>query len=92
MLPDLLHGQEKKIWGDGDYQAQTDVIREAAPAAQDMTNRRVNNGKGEVNNGKGEVNNRANSWGYPMFSIMRYLVFLNIYAAFVRYPTRIHPG
>ena len=39
MLPDLLHGNEKKVWGDGGYHGQTEVIREAAPAAQDMTNR-----------------------------------------------------
>jgi IS5 family transposase len=41
MLPDLLHGEEKKVWGDAGYQGQTKVIREAAPKAQDMTNRRV---------------------------------------------------
>jgi transposase, IS5 family len=48
MLPELLHGGEKKVCGDGGYQGQTEVIREAAPAAQDMTCRRANNGKGEV--------------------------------------------
>lgn len=41
MLPDLLHGGEKKVWGDGGYQGQTKKIHEAAPAAQDMTSRRV---------------------------------------------------
>src|SRR5208283_2978328 len=41
MLPDLLHGEEKKVWGDAGYQGQTKAIREAAPKAQDMTNRRV---------------------------------------------------
>ena len=48
MLPDLLHGSETKVWGDAGYQGQTEMIRAAAPQAQDMTNRRVNNGKGEV--------------------------------------------
>ena len=48
MLPDLLHGEEKKVWGDAGYQGQTEAIREAAPQAQDMTNRRVKNGKGAV--------------------------------------------
>jgi len=48
MLPDLLHGEEKKVWGDAGYQGQTETIREAAPAAQDMTNRRVKKAKGEV--------------------------------------------
>ena len=41
MLPDLLHGEERKVWGDGGYQGQTEVIREAAPQAQDMTCRRT---------------------------------------------------
>jgi IS5 family transposase len=41
MLSDLLHGEEKKVWGDGAYQGQGKVIHEAAPAAQDMTSRRV---------------------------------------------------
>ena len=25
MLPDLLHGEERKVWGDGGYQGQTEV-------------------------------------------------------------------
>jgi IS5 family transposase len=41
MLPDLLHGEEKKVWGDAGYQGQGDVIRAAAPQAQDMTCRRT---------------------------------------------------
>jgi len=41
MLPDLLHGEERKVWGDGAYQGQGEAIRHAAPHAQDMTSRRV---------------------------------------------------
>jgi transposase, IS5 family len=41
MLADLLHGEERKVWGDGAYQGQTEVIRQAAPQAQDMTSRRT---------------------------------------------------
>jgi IS5 family transposase len=41
MLPDLLHGEERKVWGDGGYQGQTEAIREAAPHAQDMSCRRT---------------------------------------------------
>jgi IS5 family transposase len=41
MLPDLLHGQERKVWGDGGYQGQTEAIRQAAPKAQDMTCKRT---------------------------------------------------
>src|SRR6266699_3687102 len=41
MLPDVLHGEERKVWGDGGYQGQGEAIRQAAPRAQDMTSRRV---------------------------------------------------
>jgi len=41
MLPDLLHGEERKVWGDGAYQGQGEAIRRTAPQAQDMTSRRV---------------------------------------------------
>ena len=46
MLPDLLHGEEKKVWGDAGYQGQTNEIHEAAPHAQDMTSRRVKTKQG----------------------------------------------
>jgi len=41
MLPDLLHGDERKVWGDGAYQGQGEAIRAAAPHAQDLTSRRT---------------------------------------------------
>ena len=40
MLPDLLHGEETRVWGDGAYQGQPAVIRECAPRARDYTQRR----------------------------------------------------
>ena len=39
-LPDLLHGEETRVWGDSAYQGQGEVIKQCAPQAQDMTNRR----------------------------------------------------
>lgn len=41
LLPDLLHGEERKVWGDGGYQGQSKAIRQAAPKAQDMTCKRT---------------------------------------------------
>ena len=41
MLPDLLHGDEEKVWGDAGYQGQAEAIHAAAPNAQDMTSRRA---------------------------------------------------
>jgi IS5 family transposase len=40
VLPDLLHGEETRVWGDQAYRGQTAVIRECAPQAQDGTHRR----------------------------------------------------
>ena len=40
VLPELLHGEETRVWGDGAYQGQTEAIREVAPQARDCTNKR----------------------------------------------------
>src|SRR5205814_7980174 len=40
VLPDLLHGNETRVWGDQAYRGQRAVIRESAPRAQDFVNRR----------------------------------------------------
>jgi IS5 family transposase len=55
MLADLLHGEEKKVWGDAGYQGQGETIRKAAPEAQDMTSRRV-----KTKAGVDEVQKRKN--------------------------------
>ena len=47
LLPDLLHGEETKVWGDSAYQGQGKVIQASAPNAQDMINRRYRR-NGEV--------------------------------------------
>jgi IS5 family transposase len=31
VLPELLHGEERKVWGDGAYQGQGEIMREVAP-------------------------------------------------------------
>src|SRR5213594_5230124 len=40
VLPDLLHGNETRVWGDQAYRGQSAVIRACAPQAQDCTHRR----------------------------------------------------
>lgn len=37
VLPDLLHGEETRVWGDSAYAGQTEVIRKHAPQAKDFT-------------------------------------------------------
>jgi IS5 family transposase len=48
VLPDLLHGDETRVWGDQAYRGQREVIREHAPRAKDFTNRRYRH-RGVVN-------------------------------------------
>ena len=40
VLPDLLHGNETRVWGDQAYRGQRAAIRRHAPRAQDFVNRR----------------------------------------------------
>lgn len=46
-LPDLLHGAEKRVYGDRGYQGCRDIIKAAAPEARDFTNRRVRKPDGQ---------------------------------------------
>lgn len=38
LLPELLHGNETRVWGDSAYTGQSEAMREAAPKALDFTN------------------------------------------------------
>ena len=48
-LPDLLHGRERRVYGDNQYASQKHLIASKAPHAKDFTNARVRNHRGEVN-------------------------------------------
>ena len=39
-LPDLLHGDETRVWGDSAYSGQGEAIQACAPQAQDFTNKK----------------------------------------------------
>jgi IS5 family transposase len=39
VLPDLLHGEATRVWGDQGYVGQSEVIHDCAPQAQDWTHR-----------------------------------------------------
>jgi IS5 family transposase len=42
VLPDLLHGNETRVWGDAAYTGQGAVIHRAAPRAADWTHKKAN--------------------------------------------------
>ena len=48
-LPDLLHGEEQRVYGDSAYASQKELIASKAPRAKDFTNKRVRKRSGEVN-------------------------------------------
>ena len=56
-LPDLLHGNERRVYGDSAYASQKDLIAGKAPRAKDFTNDRVRNHMGQV----GEATRLKNS-------------------------------
>ena len=58
-LPDLLHGQEQRVYGDCAYASQHALIQAKAPAAADFTNQRVR--KGSVTEEMERLVNRAKS-------------------------------
>ena len=47
-LPDLLHGNEQRVYGDSAYSSQKELIASKAPLAKDFTNERACNRQGEV--------------------------------------------
>ena len=51
ILPDLLHGDETRVWGDQAYRGKPEAIREVTPAAKDFTNRRCKH-RGVVDRGR----------------------------------------
>ena len=58
-LPDLLHGQERRVYGDSAYASQKELIEGKAPKAQDFTNERVRKA-GQVDEAK-RAKNRSKS-------------------------------
>ena len=58
-LPDLLHGQERRVYGDSAYASQKALMQGKAPRAKDFTNERVRKA-GQVDEAK-RAKNRSKS-------------------------------
>jgi IS5 family transposase len=73
VLPDLLHGEETRVWGDQAYRGQRDVIKECAPLAQDHTHRRYryNNSIDEEERGKNRTKSSVRSKVEHVFQVMK---------------------
>ena len=73
VLPDLLHGEEMRVWGDQAYRGQSEVIRECAPQAQDCTHRRYRykDGVDEVERARNRTKSRVRSKVEHVFAVMK---------------------
>src|SRR5207244_4180094 len=73
VLPDLLHGEETRVWGDQAYRGQSAVIRACAPQAQDCTHRRYRykHGVDEVERAKNRTKSRVRSKVEHVFAVMK---------------------
>src|SRR5437899_1292125 len=73
VLPDLLHGEETRVWGDQAYRGQSEVIRECAPQAQDCTHRRYRykDGVDEVERAKNRSKSTVRSKVEHVFAVMK---------------------
>ncbi len=72
-LPYLLHGKERKVWGDQGYKGQREAIHAAAPQAQDMTNKgyRRNGEVNEVEKAKNRTKSKIRARVEQVFGIMK---------------------
>src|SRR6202043_547037 len=73
VLPDLLHGEESKVWGDQAYCGQSEVIQEHAPRAQDCTQRRYRykNHVDEEERAKNRTKSQVRSKVEHVFGVMK---------------------
>ena len=73
VLPELLHGEETRVWGDQGYRGQTEVIHRCAPRARDCTQRRCRY-KGwvdEVERANNRTKSRVRSKVEHVFGVMK---------------------
>ena len=73
VLPDLLHGEETRVWGDQAYRGQSEAIRECAPQAQDCTHRRYRykDRIDEVERAKNRTKSKVRSKVEHVFAVMK---------------------
>src|SRR6202790_500600 len=73
VLPELLHGEETKVWGERAYCGQSKVIEEYAPRAQYCTQRRYRykNHVDEVERAKNRTKSKVRSKVEHVFGVMK---------------------
>jgi IS5 family transposase len=74
-LPDLLHGNESRVYGDSAYASQKELIQAKAPKAKDFTNQRTryNGVVDEVARGKNRNKSRVRARVEHVFGVVKRL-------------------
>lgn len=74
-LPDLLHGKERRVYGDSAYASQKKLIRGKAPKAKDFTNQRTRRGGeiDEVKRGKNRNKSKIRARVEHVFAVIKRL-------------------
>jgi IS5 family transposase len=75
-LPDLLHGNEQRVYGDSAYASQKDLISSKAPNAKDFTNQRTRRAGGivdEVERGKNRNKSKIRARVEHVFGVVKRL-------------------
>jgi len=73
VLAELLHGDERKVWGDQAYRGQSELIHEVAPNAQDLTNKRYRykDRVDEVERAKNRTKSKVRSRVEHVFAVVK---------------------
>jgi IS5 family transposase len=80
-LPQLLHGNETRVWGDSAYVGQTEVIRSVAPKASDFTQAKANRNQplSEAERSKNRNKSKVRAKGeHPFLVIKRIFGFAKV--------------
>jgi len=74
-LPNLLHGQEQRVYGDSAYASQKELIASKAPNAKNFTNKRVRKGDeiDEVERRKNRNKSRVRARVEHVFGVVKKL-------------------
>jgi IS5 family transposase len=73
VLPELLSGEETKVWGDQAYRGRTEAMQEVAPGAQDMTPQQYHykDRVAEIQRAKNRTKSRVRSKVEHVFGVMK---------------------
>jgi len=73
VLPDLLHGEETRVWGDSAYTGQKNAMKCVAPKAKDFTHKRAFRGRPltDADKAKNTSKSRVRSRVEHAFGIMK---------------------